>query len=260
MTTNHSNSELNYYGVYLIENTITKDFYIGSTTESFQKRKGKHLSDFKQNKQNCKILFNAVKKYKINNFNFKILKAFTQRKDVETTLSIIKYLEEKYINQLKPKYNICQKPTRGGCPNLGRKLTKEWKENIAKKSKLYKHKGKTYNKVKKQNKDNSSLYVINDSFTGSLIDCAKYLNVDVCTILNSYNKKFNCSKINSIKKIKSQKKKIKIFNEDEEIIFNSYSECDKYLQMWRGFTSTQVVKNRPKLLNYDYEIFNEDIV
>lgn len=261
MKTNHTKEELKFYGVYKILNIITNDFYIGSTTESFTKRKSKHISDFKNKKLNCKKLYNSFLKYSIENHEFVIMKAFKNKKDSKKTKEIITYIEEKYINNLNPKYNISKYPTIGGCPNLGKKLSQEWKNKIGEKSKLYRHLGENYIKINEQNKLNSSLYKINNEFIGSLIDCAKYYNVDICTILNVYNKKYNSKKISSVEKIKSQKKKVKLFLENEnDIIFNSYSECDKFLQMWRGYTSTQIVNNKSVILNYKYEIINEDIV
>lgn len=261
MKTNHTLEELKLYGIYKIINIITNDFYIGSTIESFQKRKSKHFYDFKNHKQNCKKLYNAISKYGIDNFEFTIIKAFKNKKDSKKTKEIVTYIEEKYINNLNPQYNICKYPTIGGCPNLGKKLSQEWKNKISEKSKLYKHVGENYIKINKQNKKNSSLYKINNDFIGSLIDCSKHYNVDICTILNVYNKKYNSKKILSVEKIKSQKKKLKLFLENDiNILFNSYSECDKFLQMWRGYTSTQIVNNKSVILKYKYELINEDIV
>ena len=261
MKTNHVLEELKFYGVYKIVNTVTNDFYIGSTIESFQKRKSKHISDFKNKKSNCKKLYNAMSKYNIENFKFIILKSFKNKKDSKKTKKIITYIEEKYINNLNPSYNICKHPTKSGCPNLGKKLSQEWKDKISEKSKLYRHVGDNYVKVVKQNKQGASLYKINDDFIGSLTDCAKYYNVDVGTILNVYNNKYNSKKILSVEKIKSQKKKIMLLLKDgNNIIFNSYSECDKFLLMWRGYTSTQIVNNKSQILTYDYKLINEDIV
>lgn len=261
MTTKYYEEELKSYGIYKITNTITNDFYIGSTIESFQKRKSKHISDFKNKKPNCKKLYNAVLKYGIENFKFDILKSFINKKESKRTKTIITYIEEKYINNLNPTYNICKHPTKGGCPNLGKKLSQEWKNKIGEKSKLYKHIGDNYIKISKQNKQGSSLYKINDAFIGSLIDCSKHYNVDVGTILNTYNKKYKSKTIIKVEKIKNQKKKVLLFLENENnILFNSYSECDKFLQMWRGYTSTQIVNNKSLILTYRYELINEDIV
>lgn len=260
MQTNHTTQELDYYGIYKITNIINNDFYIGSTIESFKKRKAKHISDIKHGKPNCTRLFNAATKYGVNNFKFEIVRPFKNKKDSKRTKEIITYFEERYIRDLKPHYNISLFPTIGGCPNLGRKLSQEWKNKIGEKSKLYKHTGKIFSKVEKQNKENSSLYIVNDEFTGSLIECSTHYDVDICTILNVLNQKHKSKKIKNVVKIKNQKKKILLTLNEESILFNSYSECDKFLNMWRGFTSTQVVNNKKHILNYSYKIINEDIV
>ena len=112
MKTNHTLEELKLYGIYKIKNTINNDFYIGSTIESFNKRKNKHLSEFKNNKSKCKKLSNAINKYGVENFEFIIIKSFKNKKDSKRTKKIIVNLEEKYINILNPKYNICKHPTK----------------------------------------------------------------------------------------------------------------------------------------------------
>lgn len=266
MKTNHTKKELELYGIYMIKNIITNDFYIGSTTQSFSRRFAKHKSCYKkyisENKYQSThpILFNAYKKYRYENFEFKILKCFKYKKDSKRTSEIILYLEEKTINCLNPKYNVCKIPTKGGCPNLHKKLTDEHKQNIAKKSKLYKHSENIYDKVCKNNKENSTIYRINNEFTGSLKDCADHYNVNICTIINMCERKYKSRILKSVEKIKSQTKKIKLFINNNEIIFNSYSECDRYLDRWRGYTSTQIMNNRSVILNYKYELINEDIV
>lgn len=67
-------------------------------------------------------------------------------------LNILKK-EEYYIKTLNPHYNVCTEcGNGGGSPNLGRKFTKEWKEKIAAKSKLYKHSPEVLEKVSDNNK------------------------------------------------------------------------------------------------------------
>ena len=49
---------------------------------------------------------------------------------------------------------------------------------------------------------------------------------------------------------------IKVFKDNSEIIFNSFSECDNYFNMWRGYTSTLVNKQTKNLIidKYKYEL------
>lgn len=240
------------WGVYKIINNINGEFYIGSTIENFRKRLCKHISDFKRNKPTCPFLYNAIKKYGVDNFSFLIVRGFKRKKDSKTNKKIATYIEEKQINKQEPKYNICKKPTLSGCPNLGRKLSETWKNNIGKKSKLYSHKKDKiiYEKVKMQNKSNACIYVIYEKelkiFEGSIVDCAKYLKINITSFFNY--KKENIK----IEKIKSQKKKITLNIDNVNLTFDSFNKCDKYLNMWRGFTSTQIINKKEKILMYKY--------
>lgn len=64
-----------------------------------------------------------------------------------------------------------------------------------------------------------------------------------------------------IELIKTQKKKIElILDNNLSKIFNSFNECDKFLNMWRGYTSTQITNNKSVVLKYKYNLINEDIV
>ena len=54
----------------------------------------------------------------------------------------------------------------------------------------------------------------------------------------------------------TQKKQIKVFFSNNDVkIFNSFSECDRALDMWRGYTSTMVTRKINLLKDkYRYEI------
>jgi len=242
-------------GIYKITNLLNNDFYIGSTIEGFHKRFGKHKSSYKKYKEGKKSthphLFNAFDKYQIENFSFEILEIIDNKDEV-------RIVEEKYIKDLNPSYNICKHPSKGGSPNLGRKLPIEWKNKIKIKSKLYKHSPEIYNQKKQQNKDGAAIYKVtknNETFIGTINNAAIKFNVDSSTLYNTYNKKYNSRTGIIIEKIKSQKKTIKVFLEEKEIIFKSFSDCDKYFNMWRGYTSTMTTRNEILLIEkYKYKI------
>lgn len=220
MQINHSKIDLKHFGIYIIKNTINNNFYIGSTIENFQKRKQKHIKSYERwlnglERNQIPHLYKAIRKYGIENFEFIIYKKFINKKDSKRTKKIITYIEEKYINILKPHYNICKHPTKGGCPNLGRKLSKEWKDKIKQKSKLYKHTGEVYENKVKQNKEGSSIYKIEDLkgniFIGNIKECKKYFNVSIHPILDKYKNENNKSILfKSVQKLKNQKKESKI--------------------------------------------------
>ena len=142
-------------GVYKITNKINGNFYIGSTIRSFKDRFKEHCGKFmlflnRGGRLDNPILWKAYEKYGIENFQVDILKVMNN-----ATLNEILEQEEKYINELKPLYTICQNPTKGVIPNRNKKLTDSWKEHIREKSKLYKHSPETLEKVTKNNKENA---------------------------------------------------------------------------------------------------------
>ena len=253
-----SSDDAKLKGVYKITNTINGDCYIGSTTRTFHIRYSNYKSSYKRYKEgNTRAfhpyLFNAFNKYGYENFTFEIVEYS------EGTEKEVRLLEEQYIKELKPVYNICQRPSRGGSPNSGRKLTQEWKDRIGKKAKLYKHSDnkETYERIAKKNKDTSSIYKVwrnGEEFTGSLIDCSKFVNKDPALLFKWINGNYNSKEGWHIEKLKPQKKSIKVKIENKEETFNSYGECDRYFNMWRGYTSTKTLRGELLMDKYEYEI------
>lgn len=253
MIVNINNDLLMKKGIYKIVNTITNDFYIGSTIATFKSRIANHKTQYKKYKTEQKrkilpILYNAFDKYGFDNFNFIIIEFID-----DTT--IIKNVEELYINNLNPKYNVCKEPSKGGSPNKGRKLSKEWRDNIAIQSAKYKHSNDTLELKTKQNKELSSKYRIQHDdiiFEGSLIDCSIFCNVSDTTFLRWF-KGINNTKW-TITKLKKQSKTINVYMETEILSFKSFGECDRYFNMWRGYTSTIILRNALIIDKYKYEI------
>lgn len=62
------------------------------------------------------------------------------------------------------------------------------------------------------------------------VEAANYFNSSSSSIQNSFRKS-GCYKGFIIDKLTSQAKKIKVFIEDKEIVFDSYNKCDKYFNM-----------------------------
>jgi len=86
-------------GIYKIENKINYDFYIGSSRD-LKRREKDHFSLLKKNKNKSKILQRAVNKYGIENFKFIIIE--------NCNINDLFILEQKYVDELNPKYNICK--------------------------------------------------------------------------------------------------------------------------------------------------------
>ena len=83
-------------GVYKITNTVTKDFYIGSS-KNIKKRWKEHkcLSRWKRYPNNP--LYLDMKKYGVDNFELQILE--------EVEIAHLKEKEQQFIETLKPTYN-----------------------------------------------------------------------------------------------------------------------------------------------------------
>lgn len=263
MKVNITEEVLKYWGVYRITNIITGDLYFGSTIESFKKRISKHMYSYWKWKLGDRSaspkLFEAMSEYGLDNFKIEIEKYFIRKKDSISNKRIATYVEERKIERYDSLYNICRKPTLSGCPNLGRKLSQEWKDNIGKKSKLYKHSDnlEIYNKKLQQNREGASKYRIwngSKEFTGSFAECSTFCNHSGSVVNGWVTGEHKCISGWNIEQLKTQRKGIKLFIDNDIKEFISFGQCDRFLNMWRGFTSTQVVNRKDKILNYKYEL------
>ena len=253
---------LSSVGIYKIVNKINGHFYIGSCDRSFKERFKEHCryyEMYKEGNRNCMHpkLWAAYDKYGIKNFSVEIIEIL----DGKTNQEILGR-EEFYIHTLNPHYNISLYPTQGGKPNLGKKLSEKWKQKIGIKSSQYKHSEETLLKVTKNNKEGAvKIKMINidtdeELKFNSWVDAANYFNLkSSSSIQNAYKKRGQWKKW-KIEKLSTQSKKIKVFIENEELVFDSYSACDKYFNMWRGYTSELLHKKSKQLIKdkYDYEI------
>ena len=259
---NISEEMLQNVGVYKITNKINGDFYVGSCDRCFKERFKEHCRYYEMYKEGKRNnlhpkLWNAYDKYGIENFSIDIIEILSGKTSEE-----ILEREEFFIHNLNPRYNISLYPTCGGKPNLGRKLDEEWKQKIGEKSKQYKHSEETLKKVSENNKKGAvKLKMININTKeeinfNSWVDASKYFNLKSSSSLQNSYKKSGKWKEWIIEKLSTQTKKIKVYFDDSEIIFNSYSECDKYFNMWRGYTSDLLQKKSKQLIinKYEYEL------
>ena len=96
------NNTKNLSGIYLIFKNITGHYYVGSaSTNKFYARFGNHLLYFR----GSKVLKNAVKKYKLCNFSFVILKLYPEIVNKENNKLLLD-IEDFYLKYLLPDYNI----------------------------------------------------------------------------------------------------------------------------------------------------------
>lgn len=83
-------------GVYKITNTITGDFYIGSSKD-VKGRWREHKKPSTLNRYSKYPLYSDMKKYGVDKFDFQIL--------VEVEIEQLKEKEQQFIEKLKPTYN-----------------------------------------------------------------------------------------------------------------------------------------------------------
>jgi group I intron endonuclease len=92
----------NKSGVYLLENLITGEFYVGSTIDLTNRLRcylcPKHLKANLQRSQS--LIHSALLNYNYSNFNLHILEYCS------TNNLLLR--EQYYINILNPEYNICK--------------------------------------------------------------------------------------------------------------------------------------------------------
>lgn len=249
-------------GIYKIINKINNHFYIGSCDRNFKERFKEHCRYYEMYKEGLRQnmhpkLWAAYDKYGIENFSVEIVEILDGKTDNEILIR-----EEYFIHELNPHYNICLYPSCGGKPNLGRKLTEEWKQKIGEKSAQYKHSEETLKKVTENNKKGAVKlkminYETNEELTfNSWIDATNYFGLKSTSNLQNAYKRKGEWKGWKIEKLSTQAKKIKVFVDNEELIFNSYSSCDKYFDMWRGYTSELLQKKSKQLIKdkYEYEL------
>lgn len=118
---------MNIPGIYIIQNIVTKEYYVGSSAVDIRDRIRSHKNGLRRNKHENSRLQNSWNKYKEESFRFIELMYLTNPKEV------LKY-EQLFIDTLNPYYNICKKAD--SC--LGRKFSEETKKKQSEKAKLRK--------------------------------------------------------------------------------------------------------------------------
>lgn len=113
-------------GIYKILNVKTGDFYIGSASFSVKQRWSRHKRDLKNNKHCNIFLQRSWNKYGESNFKLIIVE--------ECNINDCIFLEQKYIDKLSPKYNLCKTAgSRLGVPQSAETKRKISKANLGKK-------------------------------------------------------------------------------------------------------------------------------
>lgn len=226
-------------GVYCLRNKKNSKIYIGSS-ENVKQRYSSHKSRFKLKKCFSGIMGNVYQKYNFNDFEFQVL---LYTKD---------YLhwEELLIKLLKPEYNTAGILKQKLQPNLGKKFNQEW---IDKLGRCEKHSIETLEKLTKLNKENACRLTFSKEGSvltfDSWVDAGNYFKVSNTSLINSFKRKKSW-KGWVIKKLKTQKKRVLLTFDTNELEFESASKCDKFLNLWRGATSNAIRNKSGNLHNY----------
>jgi len=229
-------------GVYLLRCIPENRIYIGSTNQSFRARFSNHCKFLVQGNLGNEKLQNDFNKYGKENFEFEILGVYPENLTV-------KY-EQSFIDTLKPYYNV-NKAFNKSLTNTGKKFSDEHKEKIREKSKLYKHNEETLNLITELNKENAAQYRVTnietkEEFLKTWNQLEKFFGT------TGFNKSVGKIYKNlwKIEKLKAQAKNVQLLVNNEWVTFSSFEKCDKFLNKWRGYTSTQSLKNVEKLCGY----------
>ena len=83
-------------GVYKITNTVTGDFYIGSSND-VKRRYAEHKKPSSLKKQPNNQLYQDMQKYGLDKFDFQVI--------AEVEVDSLKEMEQQFIELLKPAYN-----------------------------------------------------------------------------------------------------------------------------------------------------------
>ena len=121
--------------VYKITNTITGDFYIGSSND-VKRRWKSHKWPSKWNKYPNNSMYLDMQKYGVENFVFEILE--------EVEIDKLKETEQQFIEMLKPTYNSCNAKGLNieRCKESHRKYSEKYNKSDKRKKSSNKYKNK----------------------------------------------------------------------------------------------------------------------
>lgn len=191
----------NMKGVYQFINTINNKTYVGSSS-NLGRRLLEYLNPIRLKRELSRgesIIYKSMLKYGYSVFEFKILELINITDKKFTNLSItqqntlLRTLEQKYIDELKPEYNILALAG----SNKGHKLSLETRDKIskAKKGKPSHRKDSSHTLeskllMKLNSGRNKTVYVYDSNKIlintfNSITNCSKYLNISSLRIRNA---------------------------------------------------------------------------
>ena len=219
--------ELEISGIYIITNKINGNRYIGSSN-NIRRRLWKHRSLLRHNKHENSHLQNAWNKYTENNFIYSILEIC----EIKNLLD----REQYYIDLLKPEYNIDISTKHKDFSPETRKLMKENRNKCLNEGSIK----LSCKEIHQYDLDGNYLQTFN-----SVKEAAKSANIHTCTIQRYISGKFkhggnylwSFEKLDKLPKyVKTKRpykslKKIHVYNDTEEYIFDGAKECSEYFKV-----------------------------
>lgn len=115
--------------IYVITNKVNNKQYVGKTVQEPKKYWKWHKNNVRKDKLNTKVLYRAMNKYGISQFEFEVIEE-VYVKEIKLN-DKLNYLEKYYIKEFgtfKEGYNM----TLGGDGNFGVKRSEEFKRNLSK--------------------------------------------------------------------------------------------------------------------------------
>ncbi len=242
-------------GIYKITNLTNKKFYIGSAV-NFHHRKRVHLHDLRKNKHHSIYLQRAFNKYGEKNFVFELI--------AKTPKEYLLKLEQWFINNLKPKYNIAK--IAGS--TMGIKLSEKSRKKMSESGKGRITSDITKEKISKANKGKKKIFnenwlenirkvraeqghKIKDLSNGDIYinirQLSRTLGINYSTIFQQIRDgkndrfKYLDEKKN---KIHINNRKIKIIDSFTNIVYGSIAEASRSLNIAESTISLHISKDK----------------
>jgi group I intron endonuclease len=105
-------------GVYWIRNKVNNHIYIGHSVD-LNNRLGVHRYELRHSTSHHRLLQDAVDKYGLKNFSFRIL--------ITCHPDMLEWYEQQFLDQWKPEYNIHPRADGG----IGSKHSEEYKKKMS---------------------------------------------------------------------------------------------------------------------------------
>ena len=185
-------------GVYEIINTITGDFYIGSSVD-LERRKQHHFSESYRKHEPNKPLYKDIKQYGENSFLFKPIWLCNPEE--------LKKYEQIAIEKYKPKYNVCAAYTGMSKKEYMKQYRKENTDKIRQQKKQYRK--ENTDKIRQQKKQ------YRKEHADSIKQYKKQYRKEHADSIKQYQKQYRKENADSIKQYKKQYRNQQCLYENE---------------------------------------------